>query len=153
VGPLNNSADRRSRRRPASLRVCARLACVTAVLSALVTCASAAPREQAPGVSAAPNESIVTARVANAVVVDASTLGGSPPQPLCVLTLRILSTKATGDLPPAISAKDTTVRAYTKRVELTRLKGTTVTAVLTNKGDERGQQLWLVRIEEPKAPR
>jgi len=107
---------------------------------------------QAPG-PAAPNESIVTARVTSAVVVDATSLGMAPSQPLCALTLDVRSTRTSGDLLPAIRATDKIVRVYTKDVELTRLKGSTITAAITSRGDEGRSLLWLVRIEDPKVPR
>ncbi len=118
-----------------------------------MTGASAAPPAQSPGAPAAPNESIVTACVTNAVIIDSTTLGMAPSQRLCALTLNVLSMKATGDLPSAIRATDKTVRVYTKDVELTRLKDTTITATITLRGDERSGRLWLVRIEDPKAAR
>jgi len=107
---------------------------------------------QAPG-PAAPNESIVTARVTSAVVVDATSLGMAPSQPLCALTLDVRSVRTSGDQLPAIRATDKIVRVYTKDVDLARLKGTTITAAITSRGDERRSLLWLVRIEDPKVPR
>jgi hypothetical protein len=125
-----------------------RLIWLTGRLGALSVVSSA----QAPG-PAAPNESIVTARVTNAVVVDATSLGMAPAQPLCALTLEVLSVKPGGDLLPAIRATDKTVRVYTKNVDLIRLKGTTITAAITLRGDERRGLLWLVRLDDPKEPR
>ncbi|MBP8273819.1 MAG: hypothetical protein KAY59_05275 [Acidobacteria bacterium] len=102
---------------------------------------------------AAPNQSLVTARVTGAAIVDAASIGGTPPQPLCVLTLRVLSIAAVPDLAAAINDNEKTVRVYTKRTELARLKGTTVTLAIERKGDERGQHLWIVRVEAPKGRR
>jgi hypothetical protein len=120
---------------------------LASLVGGLMTLAASASLAQAP---AAPNESVVTARVTGAVLVDATTLGMAPAQPICVLTLSVLSIKAAGALLPAIRATDKTVRAYTKDVGMTRLKGTTVTAALTRQGDERRGSLWLVRLEDFK---
>ena len=130
-----------------------RLACLLGVLGGLIMCASAAPPAPAPAAPAAPNESVVMARVIDAVVVDSATLGMQPPQPICVLTLRVLSTATTGDLPPAVRAAGETVRAYAKDPGFVHLKGTTITAALTLRGDEHGGRLWLVRLVFPGTPR
>ena len=129
--------------------ICVRLVFLAGVLSGLTTCASAAP--QAPGALAAPNESVVTARVTDAAVVDSATVGVDPAQPLCVLTLSVLSARTSGDLLPAIRATDKVVRVYTKDVGLTRLKETTITATLTFRGDERNGLLWLVRLDDSRS--
>jgi hypothetical protein len=129
------------------------LLCLVSALPWLIACVPAVSTEQAPSGPAAPNESLVTASVTDVEIVDSATLGMQPPQPLSVLTLRLLSVSATGDLPPAVRAAGETVRAYSKDTELTRLKGTTVTAVLTLRGDERGGRLWLVRLESPGGPK
>jgi len=137
----------------AEVRGCLRLLCLLGVLGGPTTCALAAPPGAAPAAPAAPNESIVMAHVTDAAVVDSTTLGIEPPQLLCVLTLDVLSTAASGDLPPAIRTAGETVRAYAKDPGLVRLKGTTITAVLTLRGDEHGGRLWLVRLVFPGTPR
>lgn len=133
------------------LPVYVRLVCLSGLLSGLVTCALAAP--QAPSAPAAPNESVVTGRVTDAVIVESTSVGIDPAQPLCVLTLSVLSTKTSGNLLPAIRATEKVVRVYSKDVELTRLRETTITAAITFRGDERSGRLWLVRIEDPKEPK
>jgi hypothetical protein len=125
-----------------------RLVWLTGLLGAL----SVASFAQAPA-PVAPNESVVTARVTGAVVVEAASLGIAPAQPLCALTLDVLSVKAAGDVLPAIKATDKTVRVYTKNVDLVRLKGATITAAITLRGDERRGLLWLVRLDDSKVPR
>jgi hypothetical protein len=121
-------------------------------LTALLTALSAVPSAQAPG-PAAPNESVVTARVTDAVVVDAASLGIAPPQPLCALALDVLSMKAAGGVLPALRDTEKTVRVYTKNVDLIVLKDQTITAAITRRGDERRGLLWLVRVDDPKVLR
>ncbi len=137
----------------AEVQGCLRLLCLLGVLGGLTTCAVAAPPGAAPAAPAAPNESIVTAHVTDAAVVDSTTLGIEPPQLLGVLTLDVLSTATSGDLPPAVRAAGETVRAYARDPGLVRLKGTTITAALTLRGDEHGGRLWLVRLVSPGTPR
>jgi hypothetical protein len=136
-----------------SAPTCALLVCLVSVLPLFIACVSAgsssATAQASPG-PIAPNESSVTADVTDVQVVDSATLGMQPPQPLSVLTLRLLSVRTSGDLPPAVPATEKTVHAYTKDPDLTRLKGTTVTAVLTMQGDDR---LWLVRLEKQEGPK
>lgn len=78
-----------------------------------------------PGPSA-PNEGAITAEVLDAAVIDSSSVGIAPSQPLCVLTLRLLTVNPVGDVPNAVDARaGQTIRAYSKVVSLARLKGRT----------------------------
>ena len=100
------------------------------------------PRSPAP---VAPNESAVTAKVLSAVVVDSTTLNMSPSQPLCVLTLTILT------VGPSVGRGDdlvhgragTTVTAYSKDLSLAASNGTIIAARLSYGGDERGGGFWV----------
>ncbi len=95
---------------------------------------------------AAPNEGTVTAEVLDTAVIDSSTVGIAPSQPLCVLTMRLLTVSAVNDVPNTVHAgAGQTVRAYSKDVSLAGLKGRTVSGRLRFAGDERGGRFWFRR--------
>jgi len=111
----------------------------------LVQCASGFPfGSPPPGAPAAPNESVLTAQVLDAVIVDSLTLNISPQQSLCVLTLKLLSVRSVGDLQNFLHGKSReTIRAYTKNLSLLGLKGKTVIATVSFHGDEWGGRFWV----------
>ena len=92
----------------------------------------------------APNEGAITAEVLEAAVIDSASVGIAPSQPLCVLTLRLLTVSPVADVPNAVDARaGQTIRAYSKVVALAGLKGRTVSGRITFSGDERGGRFWV----------
>lgn len=120
---------------------------LAAAVLGLVRCAAGAPPAGGP---AAPNQSTVTAEVVDAAVVDSSTLDIAPAQPLCLLTLRLLSIRAVEGFPDALHGRSgETIRALSRDVGLVGLKGRTVTASLSLRGDERSGRFWVVGTPAP----
>jgi hypothetical protein len=108
------------------------------------------PPPPRPGPSA-PNEGAITAEVLEAAVIDSASVGIAPSQPLCVLTLRLLTVTPVAEVPITVDARaGQTIRAYSKVVSHARLKGRTVSGRITFSGDERGGRFW-IRTLSPAA--
>jgi hypothetical protein len=104
------------------------------------------PPAPTPG-PAAPNEGAITGELLDVTTIESSSVGIAPSQPLCVLTVRLLSVSAVSDVRNAVNARaGQTIRAYSKDVSLARLKGRTVTGRLTFSGDERGGRFWIRNV-------
>jgi hypothetical protein len=104
------------------------------------------PPAPTPG-PAAPNEGTITGQLLDVTIIDSSSVGIAPSQPLCVLTVRLFSVSAVSGVPNAVNATaGQTIRAYSKDVSLAALKGHTVTGDLTFSGDERGGRLWIRNV-------
>ena len=118
------------------------------LLLLLARCAGSQPAPGVPGgvaAPSAPNESRVTAEVLDASVVDSSTLGIAPAQPLCVLTLKLLSVRPVGDLLNVLDGRSgETIRALSKDPSLAGLTGQTVSLHVSRRGDERSRAYWIV---------
>lgn len=117
------------------------------ILLIVAQCASAPLPEPPSGAPVAPNESLVTALVLEAVIADSLTLNILPQQRLCVLTLKILTEQPVEDLPnPLHGRSGETIKAYSKELSLVSLKGKTLTVTLSFRGDERGGNFWVQRV-------
>ena len=127
------------------LIVVMRCVALTAVIIGSAHCAAASPPGPPPAMApAAPNESVVTAQVLDAVIVESSTLDMLPQQPLSTLTLKLLLVKPVEGAGNFLHGKTgETIRAYSKDLSLVGLKGTTVTATVSFRGDERGGSFWV----------
>jgi len=113
-------------------------------------CAYGSPPGPPPsGAPAAPNEIVVKVQVLDAVIVDSLTLNISPQQPLCVLTLKLLSVNQVGDLDFLYGKSGETIRAYSKDLSLADLKGNIVAVTLSFRGDERGGSFWVTTSSGP----
>jgi hypothetical protein len=103
--------------------------------------------------SAAPNATIVSGRVLDAIVVESTTLGIEPPQPICVLTLSVTASETPRDRLAAESGAGGALRVYAKDTTLTSLKGGSLKASVALRGDGRSERLWLVQVIDSSAPR
>jgi hypothetical protein len=121
------------------------LAGAAVLLAASAACVQTARSAPGSGAPVAPNRAEVTAEVLDATVVDSSTLSIAPPQPLCVVTLRLVTIASAPDRPNVLGARSgDTIRALSKDVGLTALKGKTISATLSVRGDERHARVWVV---------
>jgi hypothetical protein len=92
----------------------------------------------------APNESIVTAEVLDATIVDSASLGIAPPQPLCVLALKLTSIASTiGHGAVSQAQIGTTITAYSKDLSLESAKGMTVRALMSYGAAGRDGRYWV----------
>jgi hypothetical protein len=127
------------------------LLCALLDLPGGVACAGKAGHQgsSASGVGPpAPNGTVVTARVTDARIVKSTTLGIEPEQPICLLTLVIISSKASKGLVPALSAggaANAPIQVYSKE-DLVSLKGGRLTALITRRGAGRAARLWVVEV-------
>lgn len=101
----------------------------------------------------APNETVLSARVLAATVVDATTLGMEPPQPILVLTLEVLS--ARGDALPRVQpGTPLRLEVLTKDTALAATKGSTITASVSQSGGPNSPtHYWLIRVQAPSSSR
>ena len=93
----------------------------------------------------APNESTITADMVNlATIVDSSTVGILPIQPLCVLVLKLLDVNSptTASSVPGAEAGET-ITAYSKDLALATAKGMRLAGQLTYRGNVRGGSFWV----------
>lgn len=119
------------------------------LLAAGVSLSNCATDRQAPTATAmpapaAPNETVLIADVAEARVVDSSTLNILPRQPIVVVRLRLISVQASEgswDFKPG-----ETITAYSKDASLTNLRTNRVSAIVSFRGDERGGSFWLHEV-------
>ena len=123
---------------------------VVQVCGACASGGSAAPPTSLnAAMGSAPNGSLITATVVEAVIVESAALGIEPSQRLCVLTLSVTSAKTVDNLLPAVpqSVIDAgPIRVYSKQTELVSLKGGSLTASITSTGDDRAARLWLTEV-------
>lgn len=129
--------------------VSASLVVVLALGLSLSHCA--ATPQAPPAAMSAPlpdNETIVSAEVVEAKVVDSTTLNIQPKQPIVVLRLRLLSVEAsTSSLLNHKPGEIITV--YSKESAAAELSKQRVVATLSLRGDERGGSLWAQQISAP----
>lgn len=108
----------------------------------------------AAGVSPpAPGGWVVSARVTDAVVVESTTLGIEPSQPICVLTLVVTSSEGSGDLRPADGRAGETIQVYSKDTALVALRGGSLTASIVLRGAGSAARLWIVQLIKSTPPR